>query len=195
MTPTIDGDVLFVLARAQASFTVPRVQQTIGRHSVPGVRRALTRLVGQGIVEAEHVGRAVAYRLNRDHLAADAVVELARSRERFIGRVRAVVESWELPADLVVLFGSAVGTGMRDDSDIDLFVVADHADEGDAWSAQLGDLERRAARWTGNDTRIVAYTHDDLLAEVDPLVDEISASGVVIAGDRALLRRRDRSIR
>jgi len=35
-----DGDVLAVLARAEAAFTAPKVQRLLERHSVPGVRRA-----------------------------------------------------------------------------------------------------------------------------------------------------------
>ena len=58
VTPTIDGDVLAVLARADASFTPPQVHGLIGSHSVAGVRNALVRLTGQGVLHSEQVGRA-----------------------------------------------------------------------------------------------------------------------------------------
>ena len=56
ISPTIDGDVLSVLARADAAFTAPKVQRLLERHSVPGVRKVLNRLVEQGIVN--EIGRA-----------------------------------------------------------------------------------------------------------------------------------------
>ena len=51
ITPTVDGDVLTALAQADASFTPGRLHKVIGRHSEDGVRRALRRLVRQGVVE------------------------------------------------------------------------------------------------------------------------------------------------
>ncbi len=107
VTPTIDGDVLAVLARAEASFTPPQVQAIVGRHSTEGVRKALKRLVAQGIVDADRVGNAVNYRLNREHLAAPAIIELANLRTTLLDRVAEHVDAWPVPARLVMLFGSA----------------------------------------------------------------------------------------
>lgn len=44
IVPTVDADVLAVLARATASFTGRQVHQIAGRHSERGVRIALDRL-------------------------------------------------------------------------------------------------------------------------------------------------------
>lgn len=190
VTPTVDGDVLAVLARAEASFTPPQVQALLGRHSVAGVRKTLNRLVEQGIVEANRVGNAVNYHLNRDHLAAQSIVELANLRTILLDRIKEHVRAWSLPAQLVVLFGSAATGTMRTDSDIDLFVVRnDDTRDFDTWQTQLGEIERVVSRWTGNDARVLEYSADDLDHLNDPVVDDIRRDGIVISGDRSLLNR------
>ena len=194
VTPTVDGDVLAVLARATASFTPPQVQAILQRHSVEGVRKALNRLVDQGIVDAERVGNAVNYRLNRDHLAARPIVELANLRTALFDRISEHVRDWSLPARLVMLFGSAASGTMRTDSDIDLFVVGNDADLGrDTWQGQIGELERVVSRWTGNDARVLQYGLGDLDHLHDPVVGDIWRDGIVITGDRSLLNRNPRN--
>jgi predicted nucleotidyltransferase len=194
ITPTVDGDVLAVLARAEASFTPPHVRALIGRHSVDGVRKALNRLVEHGIVDADRVGNAVSYRLNRDHLAAGPIIELANVRTALFDRIRDRVETWSLPARLVMLFGSAATATMRTDSDIDLFIVGDDDDVGsDAWQGQVGELEHVVSRWTGNDARVLEYGVCDLEHLHDPVVDDIRRDGILISGDRSLLNRNRRN--
>lgn len=194
VTPTVDGDVLAVLARAEASFTPPQVRAIIQRHSVEGVRKALNRLVDQGIVKAERVGNALNYRLNRDHLAARPIVELANLRTALFDRIRQRVDAWSLPARLVMLFGSAASGTMRAESDIDLFIVGNDADLGsDTWHDQVGELERVVCRWTGNDTRVLQYGVGDLDHLHDRVVDDIRRVGIVISGDRSLLDRNRRN--
>lgn len=80
VTPTLDGDVLAVLVQAEATFTTGQLHRVLGKYSEDGIRKVLMRLRGQGIVLAERVGNAYAYRLNRGHLAAGPVIALARSR-------------------------------------------------------------------------------------------------------------------
>jgi predicted nucleotidyltransferase len=190
VTPTVDGDVLAVLARADASFTPPQVRALLRRHSVDGVRRSLNRLVEQGILDSHRVGNAVNYRLNRDHLAAQPIIDLANLRTTLLDRIGEQVEGWAVPAQLVMVFGSAATGTMRTESDIDLFVVADDGDlHRDAWQAQVAELERVVSRWTGNDARVLDYGVADLGHADDPVVDDIMREGIVISGDRSLLTR------
>lgn len=77
---TVDGDVLAVLARADAAFTAPRVQELIGQHSVPGVPKVLNRLAGQGIFDADRVERTIADRLNRGWHRCGPATTLGYSR-------------------------------------------------------------------------------------------------------------------
>ncbi len=193
VTPTIDGDVLRLLARAEAAFTAPKVQRLLERHSVPGVRKVLNRLVEQGIVNADQAGRTFTYRLNRDHLAAAPIIELAHLDDALVERIRTAVASWDQAPLLIMLFGSAATGRMRVDSDIDVFVVGNkRSDATDRWRAQISELELDITKWTGNDARVLAYTVDDLKHTNDAVVEDIARDGILIAGDRTLLRRSHR---
>lgn len=89
VTPTVDGDVLAVLAGAEAAFTGREVHRLVGQYSEAGVRKVLGRLVEQGIVLVERAGPSYLYRLNRDHLAAPQIIALAGLRAELLGRLRA----------------------------------------------------------------------------------------------------------
>jgi len=70
ITPTLDGDVLAVLAQHGATFTTGQLHRVLTQHSQEGIRKVLVRLTRQGVVDSERVGNAFTYRLNKDHLAA-----------------------------------------------------------------------------------------------------------------------------
>jgi predicted nucleotidyltransferase len=189
----LDGDILAALARADEAFTPPQLHRVVGAHSEDGIRRALRRLADQGIVRSRQVGRAFVYELNRQHLAAGPVVELANLGATFLTRTREVLDGWRVPPAYVALFGSAARGEMRPDSDLDVFVVRAAAVDADdaVWVGQLGELTEQLSAWTGNDTRILEYDVAELGA-VDPVLDEIAAQGIPLGGDAAVLARRPR---
>lgn len=183
ITPTVDGDVLAVLARADASFTGRQVHQVAGRHSERGVRNALHRLSAQGIVLQERVGPSDQYRLNRAHLAAPYVEALAKLRDELLGRLAAQVQGWAMPPEFAALFGSAARGDMHPECDIDLLVLrSDTIDADDPqWRAQLEALASNVTAWTGNDTRILEFSVGE-------------ARRGLAAGDSVLLAARDQGI-
>lgn len=199
VTPTLDGDVLKVLALAEASFTIGQIQQLIGHGARSGLRKVLERLVTQGIVAADRKPTVVLYSLNRQHLGAPLIVALAHLRDDFIGRLAKSVGSWPLRPVCAALFGSAARGEMRVESDIDLFVVrsARVKANNDQWRGQLGELAAEATLWTGNDVRILEYAEHEFLRprpQDDPLLDTIRAEGIVLVGDlgaRSQLRRKE----
>lgn len=197
VTPTLDGDVLHVLAGADSSFTVGQLHEMVGERSYNGVKKALLRLVAQGIVTAERFGTVNTYRLNRCHLGAPAVLELANIRGLFLGRLRATLADWSHPPIFAALFGSAARRDMRTDSDIDLFLVRpDDLETSDAaleeWDRDTDRLQRHATAWTGNDTRILQMSQAevrDRAASEDDILTAIRAEGLILHGDSAFWRR------
>jgi nucleotidyltransferase-like protein len=193
ITPTVDGDVLAVLARAEAAFTGREVHRLAGRYSEAGVRNALTRLVEQGVVLVERVGPSYAYRLNRDHLAATHIIALAGLRAEFLARLRSRLAGWDPPPAFAALFGSAARADMRAGSDIDLFVVRpDGLDPDDEpWAAQRDELVADVTRWTGNDTRPLEYGDTEArraLRRGEAVLQAIKAEGIHLAGPTDYLR-------
>lgn len=197
ITPTVDGDVLAVLARADAEFTPPQVHRLVGRYSVDGIRKALTRLAQQGIVARRRAGNAVLYTLNREHLATPAVVALATLRDTLIERIRERIDGWPHRCVYAALFGSAARGTMRPDSDIDIFVVrATDADaDAEEWRRQVEDLRHEVSLWTGNDTRVLEYAEDEVtrgLRVGDGVLLDVEAEGIRLAGPSEYLRGRRR---
>jgi predicted nucleotidyltransferase len=197
VTPTLDGDVLAVLAGAREEFTGRGIQRVLGRGSEPGVRKAADRLVDQGVVLRRSAGRANLYSLNRDHLAAPYVEGLAALRTELVGRLRKAIAEWEEPARWVLLFGSVARGEADPKSDLDLLVVRDQGVNEDAtvWRDQVATLENDAAAWTGNEARVLEYGEEDLAdGSVAAVVEEALRDGVELDGSRRELRAALREI-
>jgi Nucleotidyltransferase domain len=198
VTSALDGDVLQVLARADAAFTGRQVARLAGA-SKEGTRHALARLVKQGIVRREAAGAAQMYRLNRDHLAAPGILALAGLREELLHRLGRTLASWRPPACYAALFGSTARGQERPDSDLDVFLLrpagisADHP----VWDAQVGALAAQATVWTGNDTRVLQVGVDELgdIDEPGGVLDDVLRDGIPLAGREATLQRALRSVR
>lgn len=190
--PTLDGDVLGVLARADDEFTGRRIHRVLGRGSEHGVRKAADRLVEQGILSRRQAGQAKLYSLNRSHLAAPYVEGLGSLRSQLVERLKGTVGAWKKPAAVVLLFGSVARGDAGADSDLDLLVVRRRDTEEDLvrWQDQLAALESEATAWTGNETRVIEYGEEDLTdPNVRGLVEEGLGEGIAIYGTRPGLRR------
>ncbi len=186
VTPTLDGPVLQVLAGADSRFSVSQVTALVGDASSAGVRKALNRLVGQGLVVREQAGVAYLYQLNREHLLAGPVLEIARVWENLCARVAEHASTWVVPPRLLALFGSAARGRMHPDSDLDVLAVGDEPD--DRWLDDLGRLCEAMTEWTGNDARPLVLTPDELASDHEPVVVEIGRDARVLFGDATLLR-------
>jgi predicted nucleotidyltransferase len=189
VSPTLDGDVLNVLAGAEEAFSGRRIHRLMGHGSEPGVRKAAERLVDQGIVFRSQAGKAKLYRLNREHVGAAGIEILAASRREFIARLRELVARWGVAPRAVVLFGSAARREARPDSDIDLLVIRDASvdEEAPEWCEQLASLESQATKWTGNDARVIELSEVDLSRPI-PLIDEAIRDGIDLFGSPRCLR-------
>ena len=194
VTATLDGDVLSVLAGAEDWFTVQRIQRIVRDRSAEGIRKTLHRLVREGIVDEQQAGRASLYRLNRDHLAAGPIIEIANLRGTFIDKLRSEMQSWPLPPTFAALFGSAATGTMTERSDIDLFLLLpSNAEEmaEEQGSALLDDLVNRSSRWTGSDVRPLTFTQAEAegAAGDEPVLQFIADEGIPIVGDKSTFRR------
>src|SRR6185312_9753248 len=123
VTPTLDGDVLGVLATSEVTFTITQIQRILTTASGEGIRKVLTRLTAQGVVLHDQVGRTNTYRLNTEHLAAEPIMALSRLTATFLGRLEAHLEGWGEALKYAAVFGSAATGKMTLGSDIDLFLV------------------------------------------------------------------------
>lgn len=123
ITSTLDGPVMVVLADAGKPLTVSEVAVNSVRGSEIGIRKSLGRLVGQGIVTATELGNTRVYSLNREHVAAGVVLELAKLRSVLWQRTAREVERWNVRPLYACVFGSAARHEGDSNSDIDLLLV------------------------------------------------------------------------
>jgi predicted nucleotidyltransferase len=183
----LDGSVLAVLARAAAPLSGLQVRKLARRGSYEGVRRVLHRLVGEGVVLAEDHGNSVAYRLNREHVAAEAVLALSRLRATALERMKAAIRSWRIKPVHASAFGSFARGDGGSDSDIDLLVVRPDTVSGDddGWVGQLARLASDVEGWTGNHAAILELSEAEVSRAVrrkEPIVKELLRDAVTLAG-------------
>lgn len=195
VTPTLDGGVLAVLARADARFTPGQVQKLMGRGALVGIRKVLDRMAAQGIVQAERTPNAVLYSLNWEHVGAKWVIGLATLRDQILDRLSGALEEFPIRPTYAALFGSAARGEMRSESDLDLFIVRPRRvdSENQRWQRSLVDLSLAATRWTGNDLRVLEYGEAELSRRArssEPVLAAVLEEGIPLVGDPAWLRER-----
>lgn len=186
ITPTVDGDVLGVLAGADGWFESNSIHELIPTRSDEGIRKTLKRLVAVGIVEELTVGRSKAFRLNRNHLGAEPILQLANLKSRFYLRLAEAMRAWQYPPVYAALFGSAARNSMTTQSDVDLFLLQPDSVELSLWEQQVNELVSLATGWIGTEVRPLLYTESEIrqLGSSETVLEFIATEGISIFGDR-----------
>ncbi len=149
-------DVLMVLARAQAPLETGAIGARCSRCADP--RPALAVLQAHGIVICDAAG----HRLNREHVLAMALEQLAAARGRLVERLRMHLGMWDPAPRLAALVGSATrGAGDHTD-DVDLLLVRPPGPAPDPrWTAQVRAVATDIRAWTGNRPHIIELAATD----------------------------------
>lgn len=193
LIPTLEGEVLTVLAGAQISFSGLQVQKIIGKYTPRGVRDALQRLCVQGIVTRRPAGAADLYELNPTHIMTKYIKSLVDVRSEFLELLKKEVSAWNIPPLCGAVFGSAVRSDMKPESDIDLFIVRPSTVEFGlgTWREQLSDLSRKIGGWTGNSAQIFELNEDGMAIELTSkggVLYSIIDQGIIFYGPSNYLR-------
>lgn len=195
--PTLDGPVLAVLARTSQPLTGRKIHHLADGGSETGTRRVLRRLADTGLVSATEVGASVQYALNREHLAAAAVLELTTLRQRLFERIEAAIEQWAL--ELEPIHASVFGSTARGDgdlrSDVDLLLVHSFTDEPPVgWVEHVAELGDQVYGWTGNHLQTYELSEAELTDHLqvgEPIVKDWLRDAVTVCGpDFRSLRHR-----
>lgn len=189
--PSLDGELLSVLAGADAEFTGRELARVVERPSHRGVLNALGRLVDQGIVLRRQAGRAHLYRLNRDHVAAPWIEGLAGLRQQLLDRTRDQIKSWSTQPVAAAIFGSVARGEAGPESDLDIFLVRPASADEDAWDEQVAVLATAITRWTGNDARPLEFSEEEFNdgGGNEPVIEDVLSEGIEIGGSLKALRR------
>lgn len=190
-----DGRILQVLARADTWFTVAQVRELSKISSRDQVRRALSRLAADGLLDEERVGTMYRYRFNSDHLMAPAIRDIASTRQRLLERLSSTLSAWGPSLVYAALFGSAARNDMHPGSDIDILLVRKESylqgDVGEAaWDARVLDLQEQVGRWTGNPTNVLHMRESEVREAGDvAALANIRKEGIPLHGDQVWLVR------
>jgi predicted nucleotidyltransferase len=168
VSPGLDSAVLQVLAGTESALSASQIARLAPRGTRVGQLPVLNRLVEHGLVIAEPANHGFLYRLNREHVLADPVMSIARSRTTVLERLVRAGRVLRPAPVLVSLFGSFARGDAGPDSDIDLLIItaADVA-LGDEWEEQVQALAQQVLAWTGNRLERVILTEDHLRKVVE----------------------------
>ncbi len=165
--PGAQGRILSVLVETTAPLNLRTVAQLAGV-SPAQASRVLPRLVELGIVERSEVPPSSQFLLARSNVAAQAIIELARSQETAADRMGLAAASMPISPESVSVFGSFARGDAVAESDIDVVVVRsdDIDEENEAWSAALDAWRRDALSITGNSVEIVEVPLSEAAAKL-----------------------------
>jgi len=186
----IDMEVVLVLRGTTRPLTGREVARLVRTGSQPAVNAYLRRLAEEGLVHAEEAGNAYLYTLNREHLAAPALEQLADIRSELERRLRTEIAEWEIAPAHASIFGSAARGDGDNSSDIDVFLVRLRGvpEDDPGWRAQLDRLSEHVHAWTGNHVGLSEVSATDvrrLRRERPPVVEELRADAINLAGPPA----------
>jgi predicted nucleotidyltransferase len=192
LIPSLEGEVLTVLATAEVAFTGAQVQRVIGNYSAKGVRNALQRLSDEGIVNRVSAGAADLYSLNRKHILCSAILAISKSKQEFTRLISAEIGKWKIQPLCAALFGSASRADMSRESDIDIFLArpAQISFENEDWRNQVTRLSRNGFALTGNQIQIFELSPLEIKKEFktkNGVISSILQQGLVIHGPEDFL--------
>lgn len=185
VSPGAIGAVLDALS-SSADLVTGREVARRASLSAQGALDALNRLVAAGVVIREE-RPVIAYRLNPEHVAFDAVMALSDLRNEVFRRMANAVTSWTIRCTNATVFGSVARGDGSNESDLDLLLVRPGTVDADdaRWVAQIGALAQAVRGWTGNDLAVVEVAEDELVGADTTLGDLLSAAqreGLTVGG-------------
>lgn len=186
LAPSLDSAVLEVLAGTESSLGIGQIAKLANRGTRQGLALALDRLVEHGVVNAQVANRGYLYRLNRQHVLADAVVSACRARVTILARLEEAAQALDPHPSHVCVFGSFARRDAGPNSDIDLLVVLpEDACVDDRWNEQMRDLGDQLLTWTGNRMEYLVLTYEELRAVIardEPIVGSWVEDSVTVLG-------------
>ncbi len=184
--PGAQGRVLAVLAETTAELNLRTVAR-LARVSPAQASRVLPGLVDLGLVERREVPPSSLFQLNHENVAAQVVIELARSRDLALERMGAAARELSIPPSSVIIFGSFARREADRESDIDAVIVRpdDIGDDDDSWTTAVDEWRRIVRAFTGNPVEVIEIGRSeagDQLSSRGQLWRDVVQDGVVVHG-------------
>jgi predicted nucleotidyltransferase len=186
VVPGVQGRILAVLAKTTAELNL-RTIASIADVSEAQASRVLPGLVAIGLVERREAPPSALFRLIRDHIAAEPILALSRSRDRMIHEMRQIAEVLPVSPTSVIVFGSFARGEADADSDIDTLMIRPSgvSESDDAWYEAVRQWIDRVGEVSGNRVEVLEADEDDVPARLHSgrsVWQDIEREGLIIHG-------------
>jgi predicted nucleotidyltransferase len=189
---TLDAEVLLTLAGTTLPMTGNQVRRVAGKGSLRGVQLVLQRLERHGLIDVVAAGSSNLYSLNREHVAAPAVLALVDLRGQLFRRISDEMNKWSIQPVAAAVFGSAARGDGGLKSDIDLFIIRSTKvlDDDPQWEDQIAALGTLVRRWSGNATSVIEVSPaqvTEMLTRNEPIVESLRRDAISLFGPNILV--------
>lgn len=145
-------------------------------------------MVELGLVDRREVPPSSLFALNRRHLAASAVLQLARARDTVFEAMGKAAAEMDTPPVSVIVFGSFARREADEHSDIDVVIVRrDEIDQEDgAWLAAVDRWSEGVRTLTGNRVEVIDIDRSEAQRKLSgraSLWRDVAKDGVVVHGE------------
>lgn len=186
VVPRVQGRILAVLAQTTAELNL-RTIASIADVSEEQASRVLPRLVAIGLVERREAPPSALVRLVRDHIAAEPILALSRSRDRMIQKMREIAEGMPIAPTYVTIFGSFARGKADTDSEIDTLLVRPSgiSESDDAWYTSVRQWIDRVGEVSRKRVEVLEVDEDDVPARLRSgrnVWQDIERDGLIIHG-------------
>jgi len=182
--PRATAAVFRVLVGAETSFSIRQLARLAGV-SAPRAVEIVNRASERGLILVEQGGRSRMCRFNREHLAADAVIELVTIRERIFRAIEEEISLWKIQPLHASLFGSVARGEGNTQSDLDLLLVRPKSESEETWEEQKYTSGSRLKAKIGNPVSWFDISVAELKAAVrasEPILSEWKKDSIHLAG-------------
>ncbi len=184
--PGVQGRVLAVLAETTAPLNLSTLARLAGV-SVAQASRVMPGLVELGLVERREIPPSSQFRLVRENVAAQAIIELARSRDAALNQIGSAAADLPVPPVSVIVFGSIARGDADQRSDLDVIIVRpdDVDDDDDAWATSIERWRSEAQAIIGNTVEVLEVNRAEARAKLSgdaQLWRDVARDGIVVQG-------------
>ena len=187
LIPGLRGRVLTALVRSPRPVGLRDLSRRARTTSHSSVKRVLTDLLDEGLVEYALVSTGGQYiQLNRSHILVEHLVSIDHVKDAVLETIRTTATAWPRQPCAIVLFGSVARGDDTLSSDVDLLMVwKGETPPADEWESERRNLTTSVYAATGNTVNATEFTRaewDAAVARRDPLVESVERDGVLIMG-------------
>lgn len=182
--PGAQAKILSILANTTGSLNLRTIAR-LSDVSEAQVSRVIPRLVELGLVNRWETPPSSQFQLNRQHVAVEALMPLARASVEVTRSMETIAKKLPVTPVSVILFGSFAMGEADSVSDIDCLLVRPDGTDFERWDWTINSWKNEVGQLTGNPVEVLEVGEDEignLLRSKRPVWEAIDRHGLVVYG-------------